>query len=138
MLKSQNYLYGTTLLGVVLHKPTTEKAFSPSQLSLEEIVYLSNSVGLEYIEAKRVSDELELMKPTHRARSMNRHDDGRNSEVKLRRLAEIDPEYLMFLQQLSAAKAKSDRLRIRYDSYKSLFEAKRSMLSYKKAEMGLI
>ena len=31
-----------------------------------------------------------------------------------------------------------DKLRIRYESYKNLFEARRSLLSYQKAEMKLL
>lgn len=115
-------------------KPSPQAA----QMSLEEIVHLSNKIGMEYAEAKKKSDYLELLKPSYRARAMERYDDGQRSEVKIKRLAEIDETYLKYLNQLAEAKANCDRLKIRYDSYKNLFEAKRSMLSYQKAEMKLI
>ena len=57
---------------------------------------------------------------------------------KIRRLAETDPDYLQFINQLVEAKSNSEKLKIRYESYKNLFEAKRSLLSYQKAEMNIL
>lgn len=117
---------------------TLDHNTSVSPKSLEEIVYLANKVGLEYVNAKKEADRLELLKPTMKARAMEKYDNGETSEVKLKRLGEIDPEYVAFLNQLVQTKAEAERLRIRYDSYKNLFEARRSMLSYQKAEMRLV
>ncbi|MBP9708308.1 MAG: hypothetical protein KBD78_11740 [Oligoflexales bacterium] len=111
---------------------------SAEKLNLEEIVFLANKIGLEYADAKRDMDYLELMKATIKARISIRLDNDSLSETKLRRLTETDPEYVKFLEDLSEAKSRCEKLRIRYDSYKNLFEAKRSMLSYMKAEMKLI
>ena len=69
---------------------------------------------------------------------MEKYDDEKRSEAKIKRLAETDKSYKDFLDKLSEAKASSERLKIRYESYKNLFEARRSMLSYQKAEMRLI
>lgn len=113
-----------------------KKTIIPS--SLEEIVHLANKVGLEYAAAKKLSDRLELLKPTYRARAMEKYDDSHRTEAKIRRLAEIDTDYVNFLIQLAEARAETEKLRIRYESYKNLFEARRSMLSYKKTEMSLI
>lgn len=109
-----------------------------SKLALEDIVRLTNKAGIEYTEAKQQAEYLELMKPTQKAMAMDRIDDGNQSEARIKRKAEIDPEYIGFLERLAHAKARSDRQRIRYDSFKNLFEARRSSLSYKKAEMKLI
>lgn len=106
--------------------------------NLEDIVHLANKVGMEYALAKKESDRYELLKATYRARAMEKYDDGLRTEAKIRRLAEIDAEYVEFLEKLSQAKAETERLRIRYESYKNLFEARRSLLSYKKAEMNLV
>jgi len=114
----------------------TEK--SSEKLGLEEIVFLTNKIGLEYVQAKKESERLELMKNTVRSRIMLRLDHEDLTESQLRRLCETDPEYIEFIESLVNAKAESDRLRVRYDSYKNLFEAKRSLLSYQKAEMKLI
>ncbi|MBM4251252.1 MAG: hypothetical protein FJ146_04735 [Deltaproteobacteria bacterium] len=111
---------------------------SGDKLGLEEIVHLANKIGLEFAHAKREAERLELLKPTVRARIAIRLDNGEISEVKLKRLTETDPEYIEFLDKLVNAKGESERLRIRYESYKNLFEAKRSLLSYQKAEMKLI
>lgn len=111
---------------------------SGDKLGLEEIVHLANKIGLEFANAKREAERLELLKPTVRARIAIRLDNGEISEVKLKRLTETDPEYIEFLDKLVNAKGESERLRIRYESYKNLFEAKRSLLSYQKAEMKLI
>lgn len=108
------------------------------RLGLEEIVHLANRVGLEFAQAKKEAERLELLRPTIRARVAMRWDDGKTTEARLRRLTETDDEYISFLESLAQARAESDRLRIRYESYKNLFEARRSLLSYQKAEMKLL
>jgi hypothetical protein len=124
------------------NKPTPEPAKVPKgagseNLSLEEIVHLTNRVGMEYVAIKKEADRLELLRATVRARLMIRYDDDKISEAKIKRLAESDPEYEAFLEKLAVAKSESDRLKMRYDSYRNLFDARRSMLSYQKAEMKL-
>jgi hypothetical protein len=114
------------------------EAASGDRLGLEEIVHLTNKIGLEYAQAKKEADRLELLKPVIRARIAMRLDDGKISEVRLKRLTEIDAEYVGFIEQLSTAKGECDRLRVRYESYKNLFEARRSLLSYQKAEMKIL
>ncbi len=111
---------------------------SADKLGLEEIVHLANKIGLEFAAAKRDAERLELLKPTVRARVMIRLDDGSMAEAKLRRITEVDSEYVAHLEQLSAARGEAEKLRVRYESYKNLFEARRSLLSYQKAEMKLI
>jgi len=121
------------------HRP--EGAESPTRsdkLGLEDIVHLANRIGLEYATAKRDAERLELLKPTVRSRVSLRLDDGSLTEAKLRRLTETDSEYVDFIESLAQAKGESERLRIRYESYKNLFEARRSLLSYQKAEMKLL
>jgi hypothetical protein len=107
-------------------------------LSLEEIVHLANKIGLEYVKARQEVDHYDLLKASHRAKTMEKHDDGSKSEAKLRRLAEIDAQYIEFIEKLNNAKFEAEKLKIRYESYKNLFEARRSMLSYQKAEMQLL
>jgi hypothetical protein len=108
------------------------------KLGLEEIVHLANRVGLEYAAAKKDAELLDLMKPTVRARVALRIDDGAMTEARLRRLTETDTEYVQFLEKLSESRGKAEKLRIRYESYKNLFDARRSLLSYQKAEMKLL
>ncbi len=107
------------------------------KLGLEEIVRITNKVGLEYVNAKKEAEYFTLLKNTVRARVMLRLDDGTMSEAKLLRLTETDAEYVDFLEKLTNARRESDRLKVRYESYKNLFEARRSVLSYQKAEMKL-
>ena len=109
-----------------------------TELSLEELVHIANRVGMELVEAKKACDHYELMKPIVRARIMQRLDDGEISETKLRRLMESDAEYVAYIDKLIEARAWLEKVRIRYESYKNLFEARRSMLSYRKAEMRLL
>lgn len=117
----------------------TEKApSSPEKLGLEEIVRLTNKVGLEFADAKRELDRLELMKPTVRAKISIRLDSGGLSESKLKRLTETDQEYIDYLEKLVEARGRCEKLKVRYDSYKNLFDARRSMLSYQKAELKLL
>lgn len=109
-----------------------------TKMSLEEIVHLTNKIGLEYVDAKKESERHELLKPTVKAKIMVALDDGQMTETKLKRLAESDDDYIAYLEKLAELKQQSERLRVRYESYKNLFEAKRSLLSYQKAEMKLI
>ena len=79
------------------------------------------------------------MKPTERAKAMLKYDDGKISEAKIRHVwQKLMILTLNFILKLAGAKSEAEKLRIRYESYKNLFEAKRSMLSYQKAEMKLI
>ena len=108
------------------------------KMNLEDIVHVANKVGMEYAKAKKNAEHLELLKATKRAKAMLKYDDGKMSEAKIKRLAETDEDYVEFLVELSSAKSEAEKLRIRYESYKNLFEARRSMLSYQKAEMKLL
>ena len=111
---------------------------SNDRLGLEEIVRLANKIGLEYVEAKKKAEHYELMKSPTRAKITLKYDDGQYNETKLKRLTETDPEYLVFLEELVEARRESECLRVRYESYKNLFEARRSLLSYQKEEMKLL
>ena len=117
---------------------TSNQTSNTDRLGLEDIVHLANKIGLEYVMARKESERLELLKNTVRARVSIRLDDGTLTEAKLRRLMETDQEYLDFLNELVSARAESEKLRVRYESYKNLFDARRSLLSYQKAEMKLL
>lgn len=127
-----------------MEKVSSEKASGQpkNQLGLEEIVRITNKVGLEYVEAKKRAEHLSLLRASTRAKIMIRLESEfsgeRISEARLTRLAESDTEYVAYLECLAEAKRDADRLRVRYESYKNLFDARRSMLSYQKAEMALL
>lgn len=109
-------------------------------LSLEEIIQLANKIGLEYVDKRREAERLELLRTTVRARIMNRLEaeaggEGSIPESRLKRLAEADLEYFQVLEQIAQLRAESEKLRIRYESYRNLFDAKRTMISYKKTEL---
>jgi len=110
------------------------------RFDLEDIVVLTNKIGMQYVSAKKKAEYLDLLKPTKKARIMLKLDEAypKLTENKKRRMMEADENYIIYLQELSEAKSECDRLRIRYESYKNLFEAKRSKLSFKKAEMKLL
>jgi hypothetical protein len=124
-------------LGIELSLEASNEDISrdSKELSLEEVVALASRVGLEWARAKKQADRYELLKPSFRAKMMDKYDDGATSEAKIRRQAEQDSEYIDFLEKLNQFKGDCEVLRIRYDSYRNLFEAKRSLLSYRKAEM---
>ena len=112
-----------------------------TNLSLEEIVRLTNLIGLKYAEAKKEFDRLDLFKTVIKARISMRIEETSSeklTEVKLKRLTETDSEYVNYLEKLLEAKNSAENLKIRYDSYKNLFEAKRSLMSYQKAELKLL
>ena len=68
---------------------------------------------------------------------MNRveNESGKIAETRLKRLAEADAEYISLLEDIASARAESEKLRIRYESYRNLFDARRTMISYKKTEL---
>jgi hypothetical protein len=110
------------------------------ELSLEEIIQLANKIGLEYVDKRRDAERLELLRTTVRARIMNRIESEAGSDAsipegRLKRLAEADSEYVQLLEQIAQTRAESEKLRIRYESYRNLFDAKRTMISYKKTEL---
>lgn len=115
-----------------------QKNKAPESLGLEEIVHISNKIGLEYVEAKKKADHFTLMKASTRAKIILSLDDGKTSESRLQRLADTHDDYIAFLEQMSEARREAERLKVRYESYKNLFEARRSVLSYQKAEMKLL
>jgi hypothetical protein len=109
-----------------------------TDLSLEEIIVRANRIGMDYVERRREAERLELLRPSIRSLVMNRIEAAateRLSENKLRRLAEADEEYLDHLERIAEARAESEKLRIRYESYRNLFDARRTLISYRKAEL---
>ena len=56
-------------------------------------------------------------------------------EARLKRLAEAEEEYTSLLENIAFTRAEAEKLRIRYESYKSLFDARRTMISFKKVEL---
>lgn len=110
------------------------------ELSLEEIIQLANKIGLEFVDKRREAERLELLRTTVRAKIMNRIEaeagtDAAIPEGRLKRLAEADAEYVQLLEQIAQTRADSEKLRIRYESYRNLFDARRTMISYKKTEL---
>ncbi|MFZ9520776.1 MAG: hypothetical protein ACO3A4_09885 [Silvanigrellaceae bacterium] len=123
-----------------LPSPSANQTQGQRELSLEEIIQLANKIGLEYVDKRRDAERLELLRTTVRARIMNRieseaGDASSIPEGRLKRLAEADSEYVQLLEQIAQTRADSEKLRIRYESYRNLFDAKRTMISYKKTEL---
>lgn len=121
-------------------KETNDEANSANgkELTLEEIIHLANRIGLEYVEKRKEAERLELLRTSVRAAIMNRIEQAspdRLTESRLKRLGEADPEYLAHLEEIAARRAEAEKLRIRYESYRNLFDARRTILSYKKAEL---
>lgn len=108
-----------------------------SELNLEEIIHIANKLGLEYVEKRKEAERLELIRTSVRSKIMNRieNENGKVAETRLKRLAEADNEYLSLLEDIAAARAESEKLRIRYESYRNLFDARRTLISYKKTEL---
>lgn len=119
---------------------SSSSAQGQRDLSLEEIIQLANKIGLEYVDKRRDAERLELLRTTVRAKIMNRIESeaGKENSIpegRLKRLAEADAEYVQLLEQIAQTRAESEKLRIRYESYRNLFDAKRTMISYKKTEL---
>lgn len=111
---------------------------SPDELNLEEMIHIANQIGLQYVEKRKHAERYELLRTPIRAKIMNRIEaewSGKIPESRLKRLAEADQEYIDLLEQIASSRAESEALRIRYESYRNLFEAKRTLISYKKTEL---
>ena len=106
-------------------------------IGLEEIIQLSNKIGLEFADKRKEAERYELMRTSIRAKIMNRIETEHHKipEARLKRLAEADAEYIHFLEKIAESRADAEKLRVRYESYRSLFEAKRTLISYKKVEL---
>jgi hypothetical protein len=116
---------------------TQQPSVAIKEMGLEEIIQLANKIGLEYVEKRKEAEKLELLRTSVRSKIMNRIEltTEKIPEARLKRLAEADPEYISMLEKIVAARAETEKLRIRYESYKSLFDARRTMISYKKIEL---
>jgi hypothetical protein len=119
------------------HILTEETQSSSRELGLEEIIRISNTLGLEYADKRKDAERLELLRTSIRAQIMNRieRESPKTPEARLKRLAEADEEYIEVLQRIAHLRGETEKLRIRYESYKSLFDARRTLISYKKVEM---
>lgn len=107
------------------------------EMALEEIIQISNKIGLEYADKRKDAERLELLRTSIRAKIMNRIElkNEKIPEARLKRLAEADFEYIDLLEKIASSRAEAEKLRIRYESYKSLFDARRTMISFKKVEL---
>jgi hypothetical protein len=107
------------------------------EMGLEEIIQISNKIGLDYVEKRKEAERLELLRTSVRSKIMNHIElkNGKTPEARLKRLAEADFEYIDLLEKIASTRAEAEKLRIRYESYKSLFDARRTMISYKKVEL---
>lgn len=110
---------------------------SIKDMGLEEIIHISNKIGLEYAEKRKEAERLELIRTSVRAKIMNRLETQieKIPEARLKRLAEADKEYVELLEKIAIFRAEAEKLKIRYESYKSLFDARRTLISYKKVEL---
>lgn len=107
-------------------------------MNLEEIIHMANKLGLEYVEKRKQAERLELIRTSIRSKIMNRLESEEGNKIpesKLKRLAEADAEYIDLLESIAEARAESEKLRIRYESYRNLFDARRTLISYKKTEL---
>lgn len=122
------------------NKPTQPPSHPIKDLGLEEIIQLANKIGLEYAEKRKEAERLELLRTSIRAQIMNRLEltHSKVPEAKLKRLAEADAEYVQILEQIAQFRSDAEKLRVRYESYKSLFDARRTLISYKKVEMQIL
>ncbi len=115
------------------HQPSS----TIKEMALEEIIQISNKIGLEYVDKRKDAERLELLRTSVRSKIMNRLEltGEKIPEARLKRLAEADFEYIDLLEKIATSRAEAEKLRIRYESYKSLFDARRTMISYKKVEL---
>ncbi len=106
-------------------------------MGLEEIIHVSNKIGLEYADKRKEAERLELLRTSVRSQIMNRieAENAKIPEARLKRLAEAHEEYIALLEKIAHTRAEAEKLKIRYDSYKSLFDARRTLISYKKVEL---
>ncbi len=107
------------------------------EMALEEIIHISNKIGLEYADKRKEAERLELLRTSIRSKIMNQIErtNEKIPEARLKRLAEADFEYVDLLEKIALLRAEAEKLKVLYESYKSLFDARRTLISYKKVEL---
>jgi hypothetical protein len=111
----------------------------PELGALEKLVVEIQDAGQAWIEAKLRSDQLADGEKNYLAALMNGIDEAMKgkkiSEHKLERLARGTPEFGAYVVGKAVAIAETGRKKIRYDALQSLWEAKRSELSFERAKI---
>ena len=103
--------------------------------AFERLVKQINDAGMEWVEAKLKADQLEADQKPFLSAIKNSIDDGDTSEAKLDRLALGSKEYRAYAASVCTAQAEMLRKKVRYESFQSLFEAKRSQGALERAKI---
>ena len=106
--------------------------------ALEKFVARYRSAGLQWVEAKFKSDQLDEDQKSYLDSLKNALDDGEKSEAKITREAQGSKEYRDYIRGLVTARAEMLRKKVEYDALDKLFEAKRSNLSFEKEKMKFL
>jgi len=108
-------------------------------INLESLVIEIQQAGQEWIEAKLRSDQLEDGEKNFLAALINSLDDAMKgqkvSETKLERLARGSADFREYVTGKCCAIAETARKRVRYESLRDLFEARRSEFAFERAKL---
>lgn len=105
---------------------------------LERLVKEIMKAGQDYVAAKLVSDQLQEDEKNFLAELQNNIEESvkdKTSESKLERLARGSQAFRNYVTGRVTANAEMLRKKIRYESLQSLFEAKRSELSFERVKL---
>jgi len=107
---------------------------SADSQDLSRLIVEIQSAGQDWIKSKLKSDQLVDGEKNYLAALMNNLEmsaDGRKmSEGKLERLARGAPEFGQYVTGKCTAVAETARKRVRYESLRDLFEARRSEMAF--------
>lgn len=103
---------------------------------LERLVAAIQKSGFEMVEANLKASQLADDEKNYLASLMNSLASGeKQSEAQLERLARGSKEFREYVRGRCIAQAEAGRLRVRYQSLQSLFEAKRSVYALERAKI---
>ena len=106
---------------------------------LENLVKQINEAGLAMVEAQLKASQLADDEKNFLATLMSDLEkaiDEKTSETKLERMARGSSEFRDYVRGRVLAQGEAQRLRVRYQSYQSLFEAKRSELALEREKIS--
>jgi len=109
---------------------------------LENLVCEIQKSGLDWIDAKLRSDQLEADEKNFLAALMNdldkafQRDSAKMSEAKLERLARGSKDFRDYIVGRVLAQAETGRKKVRYESLQSLWDARRSQLAFEREQLS--
>lgn len=111
---------------------------SENLTNLERLVVRIQEAGMDWVESKLQSDQLEADEKNFLAALINDLEktfDSKVSDTKLERIARGTPEFRQYVTGRVTAQAETLRRKVEYEARQNLWEARRSELAFERAKV---